>query len=661
MSREKRQISAELTSQTIQSIVFSFSLFTFLVFLLTREVGIPAPGGVDPSFQQAYAYFFRTNAQAAQDYVFTYGPLAYFLIPRYDPSIYWIGYFGTLAMGIFLAWPVFTLVCAYRERPWSQAAILLPFLLTAQIGAGHEIPSLMVSVLIVVLVRDGAFSSSIHFVTIGLAWSFFSLTKFSLMVVLIGCVGYLIIHLLAVRKSRSAAILFTSYLTGIFVFWIAARQNIMNFPQYIIDSLSIAESYSSGMQLESDKIVLILAYLAIAGLIIAIVSSARILNSTRVRLVIDLIFLVVFVYILWKLGMTRNNSHESKFFIPMMILPFFVSGIHVIDGRSRAYWGGAALFIAVACIIGYAICTKQRPMHIVQYSVLKVVHTADHLTAPTLYKIELDGELALSRRLAIYEVRKVVGDSTIDVFSPRQSILLSDGYNYHPRYVFQGYQACTPRLLINNGKSYWGTGGTKPPEFILYRIDTIDDRLPTMEDSQALLALLYCYEPIMSVRGHILCRRISDSPSSLPDEKMIQQGRLELDVPLYLPDPQDEWMLATLEFSSSIFARIKKLAGLRTSFGIRLFLNNDTSLEYTVIPSMTSLPFLIHPNGIYPTSPFSEELLKPEANRDTSNYIPEVKIEAIEIFDQNGHTTPDSWEIEYSLRSIEPSPHWTLQ
>src|SRR5260370_9031874 len=64
-------------------------LFIYLLFVVValamwvRFLSFPTlvggtEGNVDESWNQAYGYFLKNEFQAGKDYIFTYGPLAYF-------------------------------------------------------------------------------------------------------------------------------------------------------------------------------------------------------------------------------------------------------------------------------------------------------------------------------------------------------------------------------------------------------------------------------------------------------------------------------------------------------------------------------------------------------------------------------------------------------
>ena len=79
---------------------------------------------------------------------------------------------------------------------------------------------------------------------------------------------------------------------------------------------------------------------------------------------------------------------------------------------------------------------------------------------------------------------------TVDVYSFEQSALLSRGYDWDPRPVFQSYSAYTPELIRNNEQHLRGSGA---PDHIVFQLETIDDRLPALDDGLSWPAMLDNY------------------------------------------------------------------------------------------------------------------------------------------------------------------------
>src|SRR6185436_3594654 len=79
---------------------------------LLRLPSIAAGSGFDDAWLLAFAFFLKHSAQAGRDYVFTYGPLGYFMQRSYDGDLFAAKYAWEIVVkGIFTA---IALVCLSR-------------------------------------------------------------------------------------------------------------------------------------------------------------------------------------------------------------------------------------------------------------------------------------------------------------------------------------------------------------------------------------------------------------------------------------------------------------------------------------------------------------------------------------------------------------------
>jgi hypothetical protein len=95
-------------------------------------------------------------------------------------------------------------------------------------------------------------------------------------------------------------------------------------------------------------------------------------------------------------------------------------------------------------------------------------------------------------------------DGTVDTVANVQSSVIAHGMRYQPRPVFQDYAAYTPWLAERNRAHYQGT---RAPQFVLYRPETIDNRYPTLDQGLSMIELLTRYGPARSDNGLLVLER----------------------------------------------------------------------------------------------------------------------------------------------------------
>ena len=110
------------------------------------------------------------------------------------------------------------------------------------------------------------------------------------------------------------------------------------------------------------------------------------------------------------------------------------------------------------------------------------------------------------RETDLYQTRELVGRATVDVLGEEQNVALLNKLNYLPRPVIQSYSTFMPLLAQLNYDFYISE---QAPEYVIAKIQTIDERLPTMDDSLALRALVYRYDYLRSEKDFLIWKKKS--------------------------------------------------------------------------------------------------------------------------------------------------------
>jgi hypothetical protein len=97
-----------------------------------------------------------------------------------------------------------------------------------------------------------------------------------------------------------------------------------------------------------------------------------------------------------------------------------------------------------------------------------------------------------------------VGRASVDVLGHEQGVALFNDFNYRPRPVIQGYCTFTPPLVKLNGDFF---ASDKAPEFVLLKVESIDKRLPAVDDARVLLLLAHRYQFLRWEKGFTLWQR----------------------------------------------------------------------------------------------------------------------------------------------------------
>jgi hypothetical protein len=186
----------------------------------------------------------------------------------------------------------------------------------------------------------------------------------------------------------------------------------------------------------------------------------------------------------------------------------------------------------------------------------RVWTNVDHLVHWHTYRQSFDDRLREQKQAAdLPRVRAAVGNATIDVLGHEQAVALFNGLNYHPRPVFQSYSTYTPRLARLNQDFYVSA---RAPRFVLLKIQTIDGRLPAMDDSLLLNLFVHYYKYLLSEKGYQLWQRrdARPEPATLAPRRL-RTVTTALNTPCPLEDLAGRPVWVTIGLAPSLPGRLR--------------------------------------------------------------------------------------------------------
>ena len=478
--------------------------------LWATRLGWPQPIGepeLDPSWQEAKGVELLRGMQVGVDTVFTYGPLGYFHTSPYVPELYaWKVYGWELGLRTLLC--ALIAAAAFRQRSsLERVALMIAAVLPL---AGEEVWYLLSLLAAATWLAARPERRLALQALAAAAISLVALVKFTYFLLAVACAAAVVAAFQV--RSRRRALEYAGLQAGTFLAaWIAAGQSPANLGRWVTTSLEIVRGYNEAMSIygPAREVRLALATAALAGLAIA----ARVWRGRRDAGTLAAAALAVAtLYLGYKAGFTRHGTNAVTFFGIAAVVAWFVPEPE--SARTRAERAvdraGLALRLATAgvaiaghgLVSGYFPGQPSRYLSDVRYQLEDAV---GRLASPSEQRRGLETwRSGWTKYLALPKVRARVGDATVDCFYHTQSIVFRNGLRWHPRPVFQSYSAYTPELARANASFY---AGPRAPRFVLFRSETTDGRLPSMEDAGALAELLRCYEPALAEHEFVLFER----------------------------------------------------------------------------------------------------------------------------------------------------------
>jgi hypothetical protein len=539
--------------------------------------GIDAAFGATLHFGAAHGYAVGTRL------ISTFGPLGFVFYDSYNPATFaWLLGLRTL-LAALTAWVLAWLGYAAWESPWGAAVALLvcaPFL------APPDVWFLTLPLLAVLIeLPSGRPAPASLRAALGAALGLVSLVKFT---VLLAAVAVLVpLTLSALLARRVPLVALAALLTGA-VGWVATGHGAVDGLRYLDWSLrEISAGYASSMQVPTDPLLLLHA----VAVSLAVFAAAALLVRRRLRAgrwAAD-VALAGALYLLFKAGFVRADVHVFVTVFGLVVIALLLA---LLWSRRPAELAVAALLVALLPGGLWAHAVRVQGPPIMYFPPVFLPQAIGRLTALPLV---LGGDIlaqAQARRAA--DIRAAAPlpalRGAVDVYSYDQTVPLAYGLDLRPRPVFQSYMAYSPRLARANADHLLGD---EAPEWILFRVAPIDQRLPALDDAPSWPLLMTRYrlaEPAGSYA--LLQRRATPLPWRLES-----LGRVETETGsiVEVPPAADGPIWARIDVRATTRdALIGALLSAPVVY-VSIALNDDGVLAYRLVPALAREGFLLSP------------------------------------------------------------------
>lgn len=178
---------------------------------------------------------------------------------------------------------------------------------------------------------------------------------------------------------------------------------------------------------------------------------------------------------------------------------------------------------------------------------------------------------------------------TTDVYSYQQTYLIASGNNWRPRPIFQSYSVFNAKLAeINAGYLL----GKDAPDTIIFNIEPIDQRLPSLEDGASWRILLHNYEPVGEFKNTVLLHKKSEP--LLITSHVLSTERHQLNERVQLPNIKHP-LFAELVIEPTWWGRLALFFFKTSPLEINLELKNGDNKTYRLLGAVSKSGFLLSP------------------------------------------------------------------
>lgn len=554
------------------------------IIYLPRDVLTPK---LDPSYMGALSYFAEKQMQFGQEVMFTYGPLGYLVPEIYDGT-----FFDRKLICELLSKLVITAVVIWlaRSLAYLNRFLFLFFVwISPWLGGSYSDVLLYLCIAAAGLILSSDDRRRYFAAPLLVFLAYVSLIKFTLLVYSLSVIVFLSVHWAFKRNWRLCLLIPSAFTALLLLAWSITRQQWVNFSAWIVSSVEVAAGYQQSMGLDPAPGILPLA-IAVALIAIALTGLSVYEHRRSLLSCFPLLGLTAGYWISWKHGLIRADDHVNTFFgfclLSFACFPAFAnrppSGVRLRQSLSAV--AGAL------CLAGIYVHNSAFPKEGPTFSISHFVATARRLMFLTSYRTEMNASLSLQKqRFECPQIKAEVGKSTVDVFGYYQGIALLNDLNYHPRPAFQSYSAYTPFLIRTNADFYRSDAA---PSFVISTLNTIDDRLPTLDDSEALRVLLLDYELVLEEKGCLLWRKLALRRAAIEEVTESEMIRITFGQAVSLAEG-NVWCV--MDIKESILGKLRSFLYKPPILYISVTDTDDRSTMYRLLPGIARAGFILDP------------------------------------------------------------------
>lgn len=552
---------------------------------------------IDISMTFLLPYLFEHGTQFGKDVIFPYGPFGFIMFLKYHPAVFPWMILGQMFLAVVFVRGCWDLV----PRCWNVPSAVVMALFLALIIALFQYDVLMQSYVILLLFTYFFTDSkplSASLVLLAVAAALVALMKVSLFFLTSFVVLSITIADLFIKRRPPWTL--TIFSIVFIVLWVVSGQHLANIPAYVQSLLQFVSGYTDAMSfgtLEGENLLDIVLYCAVSVLmLLLLIALFKPYKNLFYLFPSGLTALVLFM--VFKHAFVRHDAHAIEAgYMPLFFLFLFAA----VWPRFRVAGPVRGLFF-VYCIAsllaGYFIVSHWLGHGPAGAFMLEhVKKKADILSqASGMLDVALHGRSSLNEmyREETAAIRKASGiepfRETVDLYPDNLAILAALQLPYDPRPIVMSHGAYTPFMArLNAGHLKGGSA----PERIFFKVETIDNHYPSLDDGLSWLELWTRYDLAGSAGEYLLLRRLeSVRPYTLT--KVVEMDT-RFGQTFDLTSLKDSLVWAEIDVQPSLLGRLLRIGYKLPELYMAVRSGDGAVRGYRVIPGMLSAGFLLAP------------------------------------------------------------------
>jgi hypothetical protein len=549
---------------------------------------------IDFSTEFLIPYFFEKEVQFGKDIIFSYGPLGFIKYSKYHPATYHWMLLGQIFLSIIFVTSMWKLIPKNRGKVFIllMGMFLCSVIMIMLTGRTFPQDSFLLSFIILSVVSfyfvEGK-KISMTYLSLLFASALTTLIKVSLFSVVFTAVFIISISEIVDRKKRLPVSLLL-FGGAFLLLWFLSKQNLLNLVEYLKSLSHMVGGYTDAMSngdLNGHRLWEIILYCLSGSLLIVLLvfilrPKERLLNL----LPISAIALILFV--IFKHSFVRHDTHHAIEAGSMLIFFLFIL---VPFSRSFNLKGAAVkifyMYVGISILAGFYIVSKCGGFkhHTPLEHLKRQIEGIQSVAQGTHFKQDFVAEKEAIKKLSCLPVI----DESVDLYPDNLAIVMGADLYYKPRPTIISHGAYTPYLARLNAEHL---EGNHAPQVILFMVDTIDGRYPSIDDGLSWPEIWTRYKLAGEANEYLILRR-SHTPSSYSKVK-VKELEGKFGESISTPDING-LIWAEIEIKPTFIGRLIRFLFKLPRLSVRVNLTDGQERMFRIIPEMVRAGFLLSP------------------------------------------------------------------
>lgn len=523
-----------------------------------------------------------------RDIIFTFGPLGFVLPQAFWPGTYSLVVGSWAFLSGLVIGSVVSLARTTGRCHAGAAAFMAAFAMIIAPPAIHDATILGIIMLVTArLLASGASRGWGYPALAGAALGMLALTKGSYLIVAPILLVLYGLKQAWLRRLDRAALATSSFLVVALSLWLATGAAVQDLWPFVRGSLALAGGYGDAMSIDGPALEILIYVMTSAALLVGLAAWAR---GAHRSAAVDVAAFGFLLFVAFKQGFIRHDQHAI---IAARVLLAAVTLVAFAYRGSGWLVRGAYGVAAAGAVTGLMVTagTHSGGLQNSAHQQLNLLF-ARGAAAMNLSRVAGEHE-AIHARIA-GEIAQGAGIRDVrgpaDVISYRQQILLDSGIAWQPRPVFQSYAAYTPALLRLNADAY--VSPTAPRE-VLFDVETIDNRFPSLDDALLWPILLTRYDMVGARGAHLLLRRAPQPREFRLRPVATMEARLGREI--VVPETASGLVWASIDVRTTLLGRLAAIAYKVPPVHLDVTTASRRAASYRLIRGAAEAGFLLSP------------------------------------------------------------------